>query len=105
MRWLAKCGVYGLVAALVMILYTGHAGLAAWILIVVGIVDIVLEFIGWQTVSHWLWRRFGFWEDKAMLASELAAIWTLRGLHDAVLFTLGVVAGHIHWQDKGGADA
>ena len=75
------------------------------LLIAVGVPDLLLALSKRKTVSWYVWRRSGKARDYAILAGQVAVVFLFRGYAIAVVYTLGVIAGHSRWQVDGGPDA
>jgi hypothetical protein len=101
MKWLAQVGA-GIIAAALVLTYMEQVKYALICLLVAGIIDLVLElkYKDDPTISQWIHTLFPKKIDVGIVIGLLAASWWVFGPVGFLPVCIGVIIGHLFWQEN-----
>ena len=98
MKYLAQIGAALIVAAMVLT-WMSLTWVAIGVLVLVGILDLYLEVTDKETISQWIHELFPKQIDWAIAIGLLVFTWAIWGPAGFLPILMGVIAGHLFWQE------
>ena len=99
-KYLAQVGA-GLFIVVLILVWQKMVWVPLGLLITIGLIDLLLVFVGENTISQWIHSLFPKWLDTVIMIGLLIYTWAVWGGPEIFVPAMTwLVIGHLLWQRK-----